>query len=340
MINHAAWLHLLGAAQAFDSNNTLNDTTFVNREATRIISVSQFGSGIWLDVPPDADLPYARQRSGAHAVALQRRSGLYLSAARAAYDSLQQAGETPDYLGDKLCNGGQHNTRHHATNRAWHRALSAVAIGPVLLGDKEQAEQYKQYNKGHVPDLVQPGATAWGTDWIGETKVASPFTATRHAGHGSRAGGGTPQDVGHAFAAGNTEERLHRAILGCRPRGRPQDGPFDHNTGRGHVAHHPGDYADALSPTKNNQVVPLITEVFGGLASRACATIKFGARRAGDKKRGRDGTKYSRFHRRNYLSHHLAAIVSAVVLTDASNIEDGITALKQRVTGLAPAGGA
>ena len=63
-------------------------------------------------------------------------------------------------------------------------------------------------------------------------------------------------------------------------------------------------------------------------------------RRAGDKKRGRDGTKYSRFHKRNYLSHHLAAIVSAVVLTDASNIEDGITALKQRVTGLAPAGGA
>ena len=66
-----------------------------------------------------------------------------------------------------------------------------MANGPVLLGDKEQAEQYKQYNKGHVPDLVQPGATAWGTDWIGETKVASPFTATRHAGHGSRAGGGT-----------------------------------------------------------------------------------------------------------------------------------------------------
>ena len=49
----------------------------------------------------------------------------------------------------------------------------------------------------------------------------------------------------------------------------------------------------------------------------ACVTIKFGARRSGDKKRGRDGTKYSRFHKRNYLSHHLAAIVSAVVLTDA-----------------------
>ena len=69
--------------------------------------------------------------------------------------------------------------------------------------------------------------------------------------------------------------------------------------------------------------------MFGGLASRACATIKFGARRPGDKKRGRDGTKYSRFHKRNYLSHHLAAIVSAVVLTDASNIEDGISARPQ-----------
>ena len=39
------------------------------------------------------------------------------------------------------------------------------------------------------------------------------------------------------------------------------------------------------------------------------------------------------------LSHHLAAIVSAVVLTDASNIEDGIVALKQSAMGLAVAKG-
>ena len=38
--------------------------------------------------------------------------------------------------------------------------------------------------------------------------------------------------------------------------------------GKGYVAYHPGDYADALSPAKNNQVVPLIIEVFGGLAYR------------------------------------------------------------------------
>ena len=57
-------------------------------------------------------------------------------------------------------------------------------------------------------------------------------------------------------------------------------------------------------------------------------------------RKGRAGEHRPEDQKRSALSHHLAAIVSAVVLTDASNIEDGISALKQRVTGLAPAGGA
>ena len=77
------------------------------------------------------------------------------------------------------------------------------------------------------------------------------------------------------------------------------------------------------------------TEVFGGLASRAAAALKFYARRSKNKKQGRDSTKYSGFHPgSDFLSHHLADIVSAVVLTDASHIDDGVTALKQRVTAL------
>ena len=52
-----------------------------------------------------------------------------------------------------------------------------MAIGRVLLGDKQEADKYKEYNTGHVPDLVQPGASAWGTDWLGETKVPSPLGA-------------------------------------------------------------------------------------------------------------------------------------------------------------------
>ena len=44
----------------------------------------------------------------------------------------------------RSCNAGEHSTRHHATNRAWRAALAAVAIGPVILGDKEKADEYKK----------------------------------------------------------------------------------------------------------------------------------------------------------------------------------------------------
>ena len=47
-----------------------------------------------------------------------------------------------------------------ATNRAWRAALAAVAVGEVILCDKEKAGEYKKYNEGHVPDIVQPGASA------------------------------------------------------------------------------------------------------------------------------------------------------------------------------------
>ena len=53
------------------------------------------------------------------------------------------------------------------------------------------------------------------------------------------------------------------------------------------------------------------------------------SRRAKDKKRGRDGTKYSKYQPENYLSHHLAAISMAAVYADACHIDDGVTGLKQ-----------
>ena len=50
------------------------------------------------------------------------------------------------------------------------------------------------------------------------------------------------------------------------------------------------------------------------------------SRRAKDKKRGRDGTKYSKFHPENYLSHHLSAISMAAVYADAGHIVTSTTA--------------
>ena len=123
----------------------------------------------------------------------------------------------------------------------WYAGCEWGAYIHLILGDKEKADEYKQYNADHVSDIVQPGASAWHTDWLGENKVASPL-CTSHSPN-ARAGG--VQNVGHLFAFGNTEERLHRDILGCRERDRPADPPFDHNTGKGHVAFHKGDYYDA-----------------------------------------------------------------------------------------------
>ena len=54
-------------------------------------------------------------------------------------------------------------------------------------------------------------------------------------------------------------------------------------------------------------------------------------------KRGRDGTRYSRFHASNFLSHHLAKIVTAAVYSDAQHIEEGVYGLKTRAHDLAQA---
>ena len=65
--------------------------------------------------------------------------------------------------------------------------------------------------------------------------------------------------------------------------------------------------------------------------------LRFLSRRATDKKRGRDGTKYySKFHHSNYLTHPLASISLAAVYTDAVHIEEGVDGLKQRALALAP----
>ena len=53
--------------------------------------------------------------------------------------------------------------------------------------------------------------------------------------------------------------------------------------------------------------------------------------RQGQEAGGRDGTKYSKYHTENYLSHHLAAISMSAVYTDACHIviDDGVTGLKK-----------
>ena len=69
----------------------------------------------------------------------------------------------------------------------------------------------------------------------------------------------------------------------------------------------------------------------------AITTTRFSRTTSGPStyQRGRDGTRYSRFHPTNFLAHHLARIVTAAVLSDAEHIADGIIGLKQRAHDLA-----
>jgi hypothetical protein len=177
---------------------------------------------------------------GPYVVALQRRLGLYISSARASNDAILEAGgepdSGPDYLGDLACNAGEHSTRHHAANRAWRSALAAVAIGEVILGDKEKAGEYKKYNNGHVPDIVQPGASAWGTDWIGRDQGA--LAARRRSGQRSVRACRAPSRLWqHRGVAAPRDPWLPRPRpAAARGRAPPAASPpFDHKTGEGHV---------------------------------------------------------------------------------------------------------
>ena len=52
IVNHGRWLELIDAAHEFD--RTAADTKISHREATRVVSASQFGAGMWLEACPDA----------------------------------------------------------------------------------------------------------------------------------------------------------------------------------------------------------------------------------------------------------------------------------------------
>ena len=67
-----------------------------------------------------------------------------------------------------------------------------------------------------------------------------------------------------------------------------------------------------------------------GIASRGARYLRFLARRASDRKRGRDGTVYSDYHASGgFLAHHLARISMAAVYWDAQHIDEGVRFLKQ-----------
>ena len=149
--HHGRWLDAYARAAAQDADAP--HATCRNREAVRFTAVSQEHSGAWLDIVPDGS--YATTiHSPEFTVTLQRRGGLAISAAAVAFDSRATA-ERVDRKGDSLANGGEYNRRHNAVLRTVHHMVSAVAVGPCVLGDKDDVEKTAALNEGHAVDLAE-----------------------------------------------------------------------------------------------------------------------------------------------------------------------------------------
>ena len=178
---------------------------------------------------------------------------MHISSAKAAYDVLEAAGHRVPInhrLGDGLANSGEFNQRHNGVLRKKADMVTAVAVGSIILGDKDDVARTAMLNAGHAVDLAELS----GDDDTGgdcnyeqlELKVPSPLVPTYSAGQGSGNSGGAPQSVGHLYSFGSTREKYHLKILGCAARGKKEDGALNHATGKGWVAEHRGDYYDAI----------------------------------------------------------------------------------------------
>ena len=137
--------------------------------------------------------------------------------------------------------------------------------------------------------------------------------------------------------------RKRPTALGCKEKGRPQDGPLNHATGKGWVKGVKGHYHDALY-VKRSRVVVWLVEATGGVCPHACAHGRRLAERA-RAKGGTDRTKYgsSRASTRSFYVHHMQQVSKAAVMYDARATRVQIGCLKQRAlerAGAAPTRGA
>ena len=121
-------------------------------------------------------------------------------------------------------------------------------------------------------------------------------------------------------------------VLGCRERGKPSDGPFDHTTGQGWVKGVRGQYADALQ--KRTQVNVVLVESTGGIARGTWTRMRRLGRRA-EGKGSVDRTKYGRVRRstKSFVAHHGQQLCKAAVVGDARQIKCSVIQLKQRAFG-------
>ena len=303
-MNHETWLACVLACRSADAADAAAGTaTRRLRETTRFIDVSQPQAGDFLHTLPTS--PAMRYRTDEWTWAMQRRFGLYVSAALPTFALLAEHGVTSyDPLGDVLTGESQTDKSmpHDAALRMWHDATQATAAHSVVMGDKSTPDLYNLYNTGCVVDLAEERMGAGGSDLCVEVKCWSSIVNNVHGPrHGTSFLGDT-----HAF--GNTEERAIVEVLGVKER--VGDAPWSAACGAGRVKAHRGDYHDALH-AKRNSVLLLLHNNFGGFAPGA-------VKRMHDlSKRSIDRTQYESWTAREYKPYWSQRISGEIVTADS-----------------------
>jgi hypothetical protein len=247
-----------------------------------------------------------------------------------------------DRLGDTAIHAANATARHNAGLHAVYTALSsATAAGvSIKLGDKgdgtpaDKADaqlRYAHLNSTHIPDLIRYGARIDLYEW----KCWSTFLDGGSIGLGStRLGGAAATVEGWKFAFGRLEE-LRTITNGHEARDADNPRPLDRLTGVGRVSRKTGNYSDASS--KGHGVHLLVSEPSG-----ACDPATTRLLRDTSKAVGlpgiHDSTVYgsSRASTQSYFYHHLAAISSAIVLSDALTLNNHAATESFQLTLAAP----
>jgi hypothetical protein len=202
--------------------------------------------------------------------------------------------------------GLTHGARSHSPHPA-AVSCAARAAAARRRGSTQSESGLVRRLLGVTLTGIDTGAANNGNAVLDETKCYSQLVTTVSYGYGQTKTGGKPSTaMGHRVGFGCTEERLLYMTLGCKERGDPSQGTFDHATGDGWVKAHEGHYNDAIH-NKHISVKVMIFDDLGDATPGTAKTIRGLAKNVSGKG-ARDATDYGESHTKCFYQHHSTAI--------------------------------
>ena len=183
----------------------------------------------------------------------------------------------------------------------------------VVMGDKEKAEVYQDFNAGCTVDVGELGAGPGRRDVCVEVKAYSDVAASATDSFGAT----------HGF--GNVEQGLLVTVKGTKARAGNQ--PWDVRAGEGTVPHRLGAYDDAIN-TKRNAVILFLVNHYGGIGVEAVAWVFALKERA----KAHDTTAYVQGGPTKWVEHWMERLSLAVVVADARRCLRRLPGLRAKAT--------